>query len=125
MLVRGGAMHNIIIDKRKKAIIATLSGNVGIEQANNMLTDFKKSLSGLNIQEYILVISPDNLSTSFLVLPILQNFIQLVAQLKFKKIVLINSDKYAALIKQSLSNYGVADSLRYAASVDEALQMKS
>jgi hypothetical protein len=125
MLIRGDAMHNIIIDKRKKAIIASLSGSIGIDQANNMLMDFKKSVSGLNAAEHILIISPDNLSTSFLVIPILQNFIQLVAQLKFKKIILVNSDKYASIIKQSLNNYGVADSLRYAASVNEALQDRS
>ena len=121
MLVRGDAMYNTIINKNKKALVASLSGNIGIDQANTMVIDFKKSISGLNTKEYILIISPENLSASILLIPILQSFIQMVAQLKFKKIYLINSDKYAAIIKQSLSNYGVADSLRYAASVGEAL----
>lgn len=120
-LVRGDAMHKIEYDKNNRVLITSLSGNIGIEQANQMLVDFKKAVNGLNTKETILVISPENISASFLVLPILQNFIMTVSQLKFKKIFLINSDKYAAIIKQSLSSYGLAESVRYASSIKEAL----
>jgi hypothetical protein len=121
MLIRGDVMHNIVYNKSKKALIATLSGNIGIDQANTMLSDFKKSVININAKEHILIINPENISASLFVLPILQSFIQMVAQLNFKRIYLVNSDKYAAIIKQNLSNYGVADSIRYAASVSEAL----
>lgn len=122
MLVRGDLMHEISYSKNKKAIIATLSGNFGVDQANTMLLDFKKSINGINAEEHILVISPENISASLFVLPIIQNFIQIVAKLKFKKIYLINSDKYADIIKRSLNNYGVNNSVEYAASIDEALR---
>jgi hypothetical protein len=121
MLIRGGVMHNIVYNKNKKALIATISGNISIDQANTMLSDFKKSVININAKDHILIINPENISASLFVLPILQSFIQVVAQLNFKRIYLINSDKYAAIIKHNLSNYGVADSLRYAASVSEAL----
>lgn len=124
MLIRGDSMHEIVYNKNKKAIIATISGNIGIEQANSMLLDFNKSVNGINAKEHILIISPENISASLFVLPIIQNFIQIVAKLKFKKIYLINSDKYAAIIKQSLNNYGVYDSLVYASSVAESLNKK-
>lgn len=114
-------MHNLIIDKGKKALIAGLSGNIGIEQANEMLSDFKKTVAGINTKEYIFIINPENISASIFVLPILQNFLQLVAQLNFKKIHLVNSDKYAGIIKQSLGSYGIANSVVYAGSVKEAL----
>jgi hypothetical protein len=121
MLVRGESMHEIVYNKNKKALIATISGNIGIDQANRMLLDFKDSVNGLNANEHILIINPENISASLFVLPILQNFIQIIAKLKFKKIYLINSDKYADIIKQSLNNYGVNDSLEYASSVAESL----
>lgn len=114
-------MHSIVYNKDKKALIVSLSGNIGVEQANAMLEDFKKAVGGLNAKENILIISPENVSASFLVLPVLQSFIQMIGQLTFKKIYLINSDKYAAIIKQGLSSYGVADSVKYAASIEEAL----
>jgi hypothetical protein len=124
MLVRGESMHEIVYNKNKKALIATISGNIGIEQANRMLSDFKNSVNGLNANEHILIINPDKVSASLFVLPILQNFIQIIAKLKFKKIYLINSDKYADIIKQSLNNYGVNDSLEYASSVAESLSKR-
>jgi len=124
MLVRGDSMYEIVYNKNKKALIATLSGNIGIEQANSMLLDFKNSVNGLNAKESILIISPENISASLFVLPIIQNFIQIVAKLKFKKIYLINSDRYADIIKQSLNNYGVNDSLEYASSVAESLSKR-
>ena len=122
MLLRGDSMHEIVYNKNKKAIIAMLSGNIGVDQANNMLLDFKKSVNGLNAKEHILIISPENISASLFVLPIIQNFIQIVAKLEFKKIYLINSDKYADIIKRSLNNYGVSDSLVYATSIEECLK---
>lgn len=121
MLVRGDSMYEIVYNKNKKALIATLSGNIGIEQANKMLLDFKNAVNGLNSKESILIISPENISASLFVLPIIQNFIQIIAKLKFKKIYLINSDRYADIIKQSLKNNGVNDSVEYASSVAEAL----
>jgi hypothetical protein len=124
MLVRGESMHEIVYNKNKKALIATISGNIGIDQANRMLMDFKNSVNGLNANEHILIINPENISASLFVLPIIQNFIQIVAKLKFKKIYLINSDKYADIIKQSLNNYGVIDSLEYASSVAESLSKR-
>lgn len=124
MLVRGESMHEIVYNKNKKALIATISGNIGIDQANRMLLDFKSSVNGLNANEHILIINPENISASLFVLPIIQNFIQIVAKLKFKKIYLINSDKYADIIKQSLNNYGVNDSLEYASSVAESLSKR-
>jgi hypothetical protein len=114
-------MHEIVYNKNKKALIATLSGNIGIEQANKMLSDFKNSVNGLNAKEHILIISPENISASLFVLPIIQNFIQIVAKLSFRKIYLVNSDKYADIIKRSLNSYGVQDSLEYTSSVAEAL----
>lgn len=122
MLVRGDSMYEIVYNKNKKALIATLSGNIGIEQANKMLLDFKNAVNGLNSKESILIISPENISASLFVLPIIQNFIQIIAKLKFKKIYLINSDRYADIIKQSLKNNGVNDSVEYASSVAEALR---
>lgn len=122
MLVRGDSMHEILYNKNKKAIIATLSGNIGVDQANTMLSDFKKSISGINAEEHILIISPENISASLFVLPIIQSFIQLVAKLKFKKIYLVNSDKYADIIRRSLSSYGVNDSVEYAGSIEESLR---
>lgn len=124
MLVRGDSMHEIVYNKNKKALIATISGNIGIEQANRMLLDFKNSINGLNAKDHILIISPENISASLFVLPIIQNFIQIVAKLKFKKIYLVNSDKYADIIKQSLNNYGVSDNLEYASSVAESLSKR-
>ena len=114
-------MHEIVYNKNKKALIASISGNIGIEQANKMLLDFNYSVNGLNATEHILIINPENISASLFVLPIIQSFIQIVAKLKFKKIYLINSDRYADIIKQSLNNYGVSDSLEYASSVAESL----
>jgi hypothetical protein len=124
MMIRGDAMHNIVYDKNKKALVATITGNIGTEEANTMLSDFKKSVQGLNAKEHILIISPENISASLFVLPILQSFIQFVGQLNFKKIYLINSNKYAAIIKQSLNSYGVANSVQYANSIPEALSKK-
>lgn len=117
-------MHNIVHDKSKKALIATLSGNIGVEQANSMLTDFKQSISNLNTKEHILIINPVNISASIFVLPILQSFIQLIGQLSFKRIYLINTDKYAAMIKQSLGGYGLADNINYADNISDALNHK-
>lgn len=117
-------MHNISYDKNKKALIASISGNISVDDANAMLMDFKRSVSGLNAKEHVLVISPENVSASLFVLPILQSFIQVVSQLKFKKIYLINSDKYAGIIKQSLSSNGMSDSVQFANSVREALNKR-
>jgi hypothetical protein len=122
MLVRGDAMHEILYNKNKKAIIASLSGNIGVDQANAMLIDFKKNTNSINAEEHTLIISPENISASLFVLPLLQNFIQIIAKLKFRKIYLVNSDKYADIIKRSLNNYGVNTSIEYVASVDEALK---
>jgi|GEM_PF-6098052 len=124
MLIRGGAMHSIIHDKSKKALITSLAGNIGVDQANAMLLDFKKAVGGIETKEHILIICPDNITASLFVLPILQNFIQMVGQLSFRKIYLINSDKYAAIIKQSLASYGIADRVRYSASIKDALNEK-
>jgi hypothetical protein len=114
-------MHNIVYDKEKKALVATLSGNIGIEQANGMLADFKKAVAGLNAKEHILVIQPEKISASLLVIPILQSFIQMVGQLNFKKIYIIDSDKYAGIIKQSLSGYSVGNNIVFASSIKDAL----
>jgi hypothetical protein len=122
MLVRGDAMHEILYNKNKKAIIASLSGNIGVDQANAMLIDFKKNTNSINAEEHTLIISPENISASLFVLPLIQNFIQIIAKLKFRKIYLVNSDKYADIIKRSLNNYGVNTSIEYVASVDEALK---
>ncbi|OGO78798.1 MAG: hypothetical protein A2Y23_12595 [Clostridiales bacterium GWB2_37_7] len=75
----------------------------------------------LNVKEHILIISPENITASLFVLPILQSFIQLIGQLNFKKIYIIDSDNYAAMIKQGLSSYGVTANVRYVKSVREAL----
>lgn len=117
-------MHNIVHDKGKRAVIASLSGNIGVDQANSMIEDFKKTVSGINSKEHILIINPDNITASLFVLPILQGFIQMVAQLNFKKIYLINSDKYAAVIKQSLGGFGLGDKVRYAANIKDALNSR-
>ena len=121
MLIWGDKMHNIVYDQSKKALVATLSGSIGIDQANAMLTDFKKATQNLNAKEHILVIHPENISASLLVIPIIQSFVQLADQMNFKKIYLIDTDKYAGIIKQSLSGYSVADNVVFASSVREAL----
>lgn len=121
MLVWGDKMHNIVYDKSKKALIASLSGTISIDQANAMLTDFKKAVQGLNAKEHILVIHPEKISASLLIIPILQSFVQLVGQMNFKKIYLIDSDQYAGIIKQSLSGYSVSDNVAFASSVKDAL----
>ncbi|MDF2841471.1 MAG: hypothetical protein K0Q99_2243 [Clostridia bacterium] len=114
-------MHKIVSDKKKKTLVATISGNIGIEQANTMLADFKNSIEGINAKETTLIISPENISANIFVLPILQSFIQLIGQLNFNRIILIDSDKYAGMIKQSLSSYSVASRINYANSLGEAL----
>lgn len=114
-------MHSISFDKGKKAMMANLSGNIGVDQANQMLSDFKKVTAGINTREYILIINPENITASIFVLPILQSFLQLVAQLCFSKIYLVNSDKYAGIIKQSLNSYGIANSVAYVNNMGEAL----
>lgn len=114
-------MHNIVYDKNKKALIATLSGNISVEQGNAMLMEFKQSAAGINPRETKLIIHQDNLTASLFILPILQSFLQLVGQLRFKEIYLVNSEKYASMIKQSLSNYGIENSIRYASTVKEVL----
>jgi hypothetical protein len=87
-----------------------------------MLIDFKKNTNSINAEEHTLIISPENISASLFVLPLIQNIIQTIAKLKFRKIYLVNSDKYADIIKRSLNNYGVNTSIEYVASVDEALK---
>ena len=115
-------MHSITLDKGKKALIAALSGNIGVDQANAMLGDFKKSVSEINPKDHVLIINPENISASLFVLPILQSFVHLVGQLNFKKIYLVNSDKYAGIIKQGLSGYSVANNIAYVDSVKDALK---
>lgn len=114
-------MHNIKEDKARKILIASLSGSIDIPQANAMLSDFKKATAGLNSKQYVLIINPENISAGLFVIPILQNFIKLVSELRFKRIYLTNSDKYAALIQQHLANTEVASTLRFAASVTDAV----
>lgn len=114
-------MHNIVQNKTRKTLVATLTGNIDINQANAMLSDFKKIIDGLNTKDYVLIINPENITANIFVIPILQSFINLVAELKFKRIYLINTDKYAALIKQQLGNTDVAASIKFAANVNEAL----
>ncbi len=114
-------MHDILQNKAKKTLVATISGNIDVSQANTMLSDFKKKTFGLNTKEYVLIINPENLSANIFVIPILQSFLSLVSELKFKRIYIVNSDKYSALIKQQLGNSDVAASLKFASSVKEAL----
>jgi hypothetical protein len=115
-------MHEIAYNKSKKAIIASLSGYIGVEEANDIFSGFKKSIGGINAKENILVINPENISSSLLVLPMLQSLIQTIGLLGFKKIYIINSDKYAGIIKQGLNNYGISGSVKYVNNIDEALK---
>lgn len=121
MLIRGDLMHKLEYDKSKKSLVATLSGNIGVQEANSMLLDFKNAVKELNTEDINLIIYPNNISASLFVLPIVQNFIQLVSQLNFKKIYLINTDKYAEIIKQSLASYGMSDKIYYVRNLREAL----
>jgi hypothetical protein len=121
-LLRGEKMHDIVQDKKRKVIITTLSGYIDVNQANDMLTDFKKKTEGVSTKDYVLIINPENISANIFVIPILQSFVKLVSELGFRKIYLVNSDKYAGIIKQQLANTDVAGSLRFASDVSEALK---
>ncbi|MDF2520796.1 MAG: hypothetical protein K0R84_1424 [Clostridia bacterium] len=107
-------MYSITIDKVNKAFIANISGNVDVNQANVILKDFKNNAATINPKDYILIVNPENVSGNIFVFPILQSFLNLVAELKFKRIYLVNSDKNANLIE-------AASTLRFAGSVKEAL----
>lgn len=115
-------MHNITLDKSKKTMLAAISGNIDVSQANTMLADFKKAAFGINTKEFILIINPENISANLFVIPILQSFISLISEMRFKRIFLINTDKYAALIKQQLANTGVGESISFASSIKEAMK---
>lgn len=114
-------MHEIVLINSKKTLIVNLSGNINVDEAYEILSDFKKTIYGLNTNNYILIINPENISANIFVIPTLVSFMSLVSELKFKSIYVTNSDKYEAYIKQEIKKADSAVSLEFVANVDEAL----
>jgi hypothetical protein len=79
-------MFNFNINSQKKSFHVSASGSFGVEEAKQIVEEYKNKAKGLNLKEYVLIIDSEAVSVSTPdVVPYMNELIQLYTDAPFKK----------------------------------------